>query len=72
MGFPLGASGIPIVTVLAAIALQAFIVTAAGIVLGNRIGQALEKRASQIRTVCGGGRLSSVGIWLIAERLLGS
>lgn len=71
VGFPLGASGIPIVTVLTAIVLQAFIVTAAGIALGNRIGLALGKRASRYAQFAAGAAFSSVGIWLIAERLVG-
>jgi putative Mn2+ efflux pump MntP len=67
IGFPLGASGLPIATVLVALAVQTFFVTALGIALGNRVGSALGLRASRYAGVAAGIAFSAVGLWLILE-----
>ena len=70
IGFPLGASGLPIATVLIAIAVQTLFVTALGIALGNRVGSALGRRASRYAGVAAGIAFSAVGLWLIIEVFL--
>jgi putative Mn2+ efflux pump MntP len=70
VGFPLGALGLPIITVLAAIAVQAFFVTVAGIMLGRRIGTALGILTSRIAGVVAGAAFSLLGIYLILEQIL--
>jgi putative Mn2+ efflux pump MntP len=70
MGFPLGALGLPIVAVLTAIAVQAFFVTAAGILLGRRIGTALGRMASRIAGIVAGVAFLLLGIYLLLERML--
>jgi len=44
IGFPLGALGLPIVFVLSAIAIQTFLVTAGGILIGRKISRSLPAR----------------------------
>lgn len=69
IGFPLGASGLPLAPVLIAIAMQAFVVTALGIMAGNRIGAAIAGRASRYAGVAAGIVFFLVGAWLIGEKL---
>jgi|ERR1700694_1820420 len=71
IGFPMGASRLPIPTVLMAIALQAFLVTALGIAIGNRFGSGLGLRASRYASIAAGIAFALVGLWLIVERVLG-
>ncbi len=66
IGFPLGASHLPVATVLITIAVQAFIVTVGGILVGARIGSVLGARAARYAGIA----FALVGLWLIAERLL--
>jgi putative Mn2+ efflux pump MntP len=70
IGFPLGASGLPIATVLIAITTQTLFVTALGIAVGNRVGSALGVRASRYAGVAAGIAFSAVGLWLILEGVL--
>lgn len=70
IGFPLGASRLPIATVLVAIAAQTLFVTAVGISIGNRVGSALGLRASRYAGVAAGIAFSAVGLWLILEAVL--
>lgn len=72
IGFPIGASRLPISTVLMAIAMQAFLVTVLGTAIGNRVGSGLGLRASRYAGIAAGIVFSLVGFWLIAERVLGS
>lgn len=67
IGFPLGASGLPIATVLIAISVQTLFVTALGIAMGNRVGSVLGLRASRYAGVAAGIAFSAVGLWLILE-----
>jgi len=69
VGFPLGALGLPIIPVLAAIAVQAFFVTAAGILLGRRIGRAPGIMATRIAGIAAGMTFLLLGIYLLVERL---
>lgn len=69
IGFPLGALGLPIGAVLAAIAVQAFLVTVAGILGGHRIGAAQGMRASRIAGTVAGVAFVLLGSFLIAARL---
>ena len=71
IGFPMGASGLPIAAVLIAIAVQAVIVTAFGIEIGRRVGSDLGTRASRYAGIAAGGIFSLVGLSLVAERVLG-
>lgn len=70
IGFPMGASRLPIAAVLIAIAVQALIVTSFGIVIGGRVGSDLSSRASRYAGISAGVTFSFVGLWLIAERAL--
>jgi putative Mn2+ efflux pump MntP len=70
VGFPLGAVRLPIVTVLVAIAIQAFLVTTAGVIIGARIGQASGRTASRYARVIAASAFSAVGVWLIIEALV--
>jgi len=70
IGFPIGASGLPVVPVLIAIAIQALIVTAFGIAIGRRVGSDRGGRASQYAGIAAGVIFSLVGLWLIAERVV--
>ena len=69
MGFPLGALGLPIIAVLAAVAVQAFVVTVAGIVVGCRIGTALGRRASRVAGLAAGVAFLALGGYLLVERI---
>lgn len=68
MGFPLGASGLPIGAVLAAIAVQAFVVSATGIVIGRRIGVTLGRRTAHVAGMAAGAAFLLLGGYLLAER----
>jgi len=70
MGFPLGALGLPIVAVLAAIAVQAFFATVAGILIGRRIGTALGRRTSRIAGIMAGAAFLLLGSYLLVERIV--
>ncbi len=70
IGFPLGASGLAIATVLIAIAVQTLFVTALGVTVGNRVGSALGRRASRYAGIAAGIAFSAVGLWLILEVVL--
>ena len=67
VGFPLGVARLQIGTVLVTIAVQTFLVTAGGILIGSRIGAALGRRASRYARVIAGAAFCAVGIWLILE-----
>ena len=70
MGFPLGALGLPIVAVLAAIAVQAFFATVIGILTGHRIGTALGRRTSRIAGLAAGVAFLLLGSYLLVERIV--
>lgn len=70
VGFPLGALGLPIGTVLAAIGFQAFVATVGGILTGRKIGRRLGEHAARLSEVVAGAAFIVLGIYLIAERVL--
>jgi putative Mn2+ efflux pump MntP len=70
MGFPLGALGLPIVVVLAAIAVQAFSATVIGILVGRRIGTALGRRTSHIAGIAAGVAFLLLGSHLLVGRIV--
>jgi manganese efflux pump family protein len=70
MGFPLGVQRLPVGPVLAAIAAQTFVVTAAGSWLGSRLGAAARLRASRAAGIIAGTAFLSLGVFLAAERAL--
>lgn len=70
IGFPLGALRLPVGAVLAAIAFQAFVATAGGILVGNKIGTRLGERAARLSGIVAGTAFILLGIWLVGERAL--
>jgi len=54
IGFPLGALGLPIVAVVGAIAVQTFLVTMGGILVGRRINQRLGLQTSRLAGLAAG------------------
>jgi putative Mn2+ efflux pump MntP len=70
IGFPLGALRLPIVAVLGAIAIQTFIVTAGGILVGRKINQRLGMRTSRLAGFAAGAAFLLLGSYLILERLV--
>lgn len=69
IGFPLGALRLPIVAVLGAIALQTFLVTAGGILVGRKINQKLGMQTSRLAGLAAGAAFLLLGGYLILERL---
>ncbi|GAC1660070.1 MAG: hypothetical protein NVS4B13_07320 [Candidatus Elarobacter sp.] len=70
IGFPMGTSGLPVAETIAAIAVQAFIVTYVGIVAGKRLGLTLGRRTSRIAEFVAAGAFALLGTYLIAERFV--
>lgn len=70
IGFPMGTSGLPIVQTIGAIAAQAFIVTALGIVVGKCLGQTFGRRTSRIAAFVAAIAFGLLGMYLIAERFV--
>lgn len=68
-GFPLGAAGLPIATLLAAIAVQTLAVAAGGIAVGRRIGARLGRRASRGAMLAAGAVFFALGVTLVWEAL---
>ena len=69
IGFPLGALRLPIVAVLGAIAIQTFLVTAGGILVGRKISQRLGMRTSRLAGLAAGTAFVLLGSYLILERI---
>jgi putative Mn2+ efflux pump MntP len=70
VGFPMGASGLPVPQTIGAIAVQALIVTYVGIVAGNRLGEAFGRRTSRIAGLIAAAAFAILGIYLIAQRFV--
>jgi putative Mn2+ efflux pump MntP len=70
IGFPMGTIGVPIVETLVAVAVQAFVVTFAGIAIGKKLGEAFGKRAAKIALVCSAICFAALGAYLIAQRFI--
>jgi len=69
IGFPLGALRLPIVAVLGAIAIQTFLVTVGGILIGQKIGLRLGVQASRLAGIAAGVAFLLLGGWVIFGRL---
>jgi manganese efflux pump family protein len=65
IGFSLGLVGLPVVPVIAAIAIQTLIVSQLGLALGSRVSERFRERAEQAAAVA----LILLGAYLIASRL---
>ena len=70
IGFPMGTSGLPLVSVIAAIAVQAFVVTFSGVLLGRHLGARFERRASSMARIIAGVAFVLLGVYLIAQRFV--
>lgn len=70
IGFPMGASGLPIRETIGAIAAQAFLVTYLGIVAGARLGDVFGRRTSRIAGLIAAAAFALLGVYLIAQRFL--
>ncbi len=70
IGFPMGTSGLPVPATLAAIAVQAFLVTVAGIALGRRLGADLGRHTSRTAGLVAAGAFGILGVYLIVQRLV--
>ena len=70
IGFPLGALRLPIVAVLGAIAIQTFLVTVGGILVGRKINQRLGMQTSRLAGLAAGAAFLLLGSYLILERLV--
>jgi manganese efflux pump family protein len=70
IGFPMGTSGLPVPETVGAIALQAFIVTYAGITLGKRVGDALGRRTSRLAEFVAAAAFALLGIYLVTQRFV--
>ncbi len=68
VGFPLATEGLPIVWVLVAIAIQAFIFGYIGVLFGSRLGARFSRRAG----VLAGIAFILLGLWLIVSHALPS
>lgn len=70
IGFPLGASDLPIPVVITTIACQTAILAYLGITVGNRVRVGLARNASRYAGILAGIVFALVGLWLIVERAL--
>lgn len=70
IGFPMGTSGLPVPETIAAIALQAFVVTLVGIAVGKRLSEAFGRRTSRLAGLVAAGAFALLGIYLIAQRFV--
>ena len=66
IGVTIGLAGLPVTTVIVAIALQAFVAAQLGLVVGARIGERWRERAEQIAGIA----LILLGAYLIIEQLV--
>lgn len=72
IGFPMGTSGLPIPSTIAAIEIQTFVVTYVGIVAGKRLGESFGRRTSRIASFVAGITFGLLGIYLIGQRFVSS
>jgi putative Mn2+ efflux pump MntP len=70
IGFPLGASKLPIAIVLAAIVCQTLVFATAGVIIGNRVRSTLARNASRYAGISAGIVFVILGLGLIFERLI--
>ena len=67
VGFPMGTSGLLIPPTIAAIALQTFVVTYAGILAGKRLGAKLGRTTSRIAGLVAAAAFAVLGAYLMAR-----
>lgn len=65
IGFSLGLVGLPVVPVIVAIAIQAFIAAQIGLALGARVGEELRENAERLAAIA----LIGLGVFVLVERL---
>ena len=70
IGFPLGASKLPIPVVLITIVCQTLLLASLGVIAGNRVRAGLAQNASRYAGILAGIVFALVGLWLIVERLV--
>ena len=70
IGFPMGTSGLPIPQTLVAIAVQAFIATYCGIIVGTRVGAALGRKTSRFAGLFAASAFALLAIYIGAEPFL--
>ena len=68
VGFPMGTSALPIPQTIAAIVLQAFVVSYVGILVGRRLGAKLGRKTSRIAGLVAAAAFAVLGAYLIAQR----
>jgi manganese efflux pump family protein len=66
IGFTIGLAHLPVIAVIVAIALQAFIAAQLGLAIGARIGERWRERAEQVAGIA----LILLGAYLVAEQLI--
>lgn len=72
IGFPMGTSGLPIPATIAAIAIQAFVVSYVGIIAGKRLGESFGRRTSRFAAFAAGITFGLLGTYLIVQRFVPS
>lgn len=72
IGFPMGTSGLPVPQTLAAIAVQAFVVTLVGITLGKRLGERFGATTSRTAGLIAAAAFGLLGTYLIVQRFVPS
>jgi putative Mn2+ efflux pump MntP len=70
IGFPLGASDLPIPVVLITIVCQTLLLASFGVIVGNRVRSGLAQNASRYAGISAGIVFALVGLWLIVERVV--
>jgi manganese efflux pump family protein len=70
VGFSMGAGGLPVPGTIAAIALQAFVVTYVGILIGKRLGAKLGRKTSRIAGLVAAAAFGVLGAYLVAQRFV--
>jgi putative Mn2+ efflux pump MntP len=69
IGFPLGASNLPIPVVLITIVCQTLLLAFLGVIAGNRVRAGLAQNASRYAGISASIVFALVGLWLIVERV---
>ena len=70
IGFPLGASKLPVATVLITIVCQTLLLATVGVIVGNRLRSSLARNASRFAGILAGIVFVLLGVWLLAERMV--
>ena len=70
IGFPMGATALPVGPTIGAIALQALVVTYLGIAIGNRLSEAVGSRTSRFAAYVAAAAFAVLGAYLVAQRFV--